>query len=201
MAGPTARQRSEKKIGSEKVGGEARAWLCAVAVVMLVATFAARSARGVDDLATLQKRFDQETDGVHKAKLLVKLGDLQFDAERQAAKSSDYVNVGVIMEKYRDNVRIAVQALKKTHPDGEKHPGGYRELEMSTGRGLREIRDVILTMPEDLRPPMQLVERDLIDLDNELLRQLFPRRPGEKPPLEQGASTPKKTEKPPEKQP
>lgn len=173
----------------------------ALAAIVLIAAPAAAGSRGVDDLETLQKRFDRETDGVRKAKLLQKLGDAQFDAERNAGRSDDYVTVGLAMEKYRDNVRAALQALKKTHPDAEKHVSGYRELEMHTGRGLREIRDVLLTMPEEYRPPMRLVEQDLIEMDNELLRLIFPRRPGEKPPSQPGASNPPKTEKPPEKQP
>jgi hypothetical protein len=171
---------------------------------MALATTAAQI---TDDLTQLQQHFDRETDGVRKAKLMRKLGDAQFAAERDAAKKEDYVAVGLAMEKYRDNVRAALDALKKTHPDAEKHSGGYRELEMHTGRGLREIRDVILTMPEQYRPPMQIVERELVDLDNAMLRLLFPRRPGEQPPLQQGASSsdnPKKPDDkpaPPEKQP
>ena len=172
-----------------------------LAACILTAALLAATVRGVDDLETLQKRFDQETDGVRKAKLLQRLGDAQFDSERNAGRSGDYVTVGLVMEKYRDNVRVALQALKKTHPDAERHVSGYRELEIHTGRGLREIRDVLLTMPEEYRPPMRLVEQDLVAMDNELLRLIFPRRPGEKPALQQGASNPAKTEKPPEKHP
>jgi hypothetical protein len=178
-----------------------RAWMRPVLVFLLAATMAAGSASGVDELEALQNRFDHETDGVRKAKLMQKLGDAQFEAERNAARGNDYASVGLIMEKYRDNVRAALEALKKARPDAEKHVGGYRELEMQTGRGLREIRDVILTMPEPYRPPMQLVEHDLLELDNEMLRLIFPRRPGEKPPLQQGPPPPPKTAKPPEKQP
>jgi hypothetical protein len=200
MAGATAHQRVEET-RRKKVKAGTRIWVRAAASLLLSAAMLSTGTRALDDLETLQKRFDRETDGVHKAKLLQKLGDAQFDLERNAARSGDYVVVGLQMEKYRDNVRSALQALKKTHPDAERHVSGYRELEMHTGRGLREIRDVILTMPEPYRPPMQLVEQDLLEIDNELLRLIFPRRPGEKPPLQQGASNPPKAEKPPDKHP
>jgi len=153
-------------------------------------------AHPADDLAILQDRFDRETDGVRKAKDLRKLGDAQFSQERAATKASDFQMAGVVMEKYRDNVRSALEALKKTHPQAEKHPGGYKELEFHVGTGLREVRDVILAMPEQFRPPMQIVEKDLMEIDLELLRLLFPRRPGEQPPLQPPASTPSKTEPP-----
>ncbi|HVO56758.1 MAG TPA: hypothetical protein VMT51_03580 [Dongiaceae bacterium] len=141
----------------------------------------AAAARAAETLEQLQQRFDKETDGIHKAKLMQKLGDAQFEKERQAARDNDYLTVGLVMEKYRDNVRAALDLLKKTHPDAEKHPGGYKPLEMHLGRGIREVHDVLLVMPDAYRPPMQIVERDLRDMDAELLRLLFPRRPGEQP--------------------
>ena len=203
MAGPTTHHCAEEDAGQKALAGNFRGGSRLAALAMLaVLLFSGKApALVVEDLAQLQQKFDRETDGVKKAKALQKLGDLQFVKEREAATASDYVAVGLIMEKYRDNVRAALEALKKTHPEAEKHSGGYRQLEMHTGRGLREIRDVILAMPEPLRPPMQLVERDLMDLDNEMLRLLFPRRPGEKAPMQQGASNGQAVETPPEKQP
>ena len=149
-------------------------------VVLLAALGACGGLRaGVEDVAHLQERFDREPDGVRKAKLLEKLGDAQFNQEREATKAGDFSTVGLVMEKYRDNVRAALAGLKKARPEAEKHPGGYKQLEIHVGRGLREVRDVMLAMPEAYRPPMQIVEQDLKEMDLELLRLLFPRRPGE----------------------
>ena len=170
----------------------------ALAALLAVAAWSL-AAQPVDDLAHLQERFDKETDGVRKARQLQNLGDAQFNKEREASKANDFETAGLVLEKYRDNVRSALDALKKTHPQAERHPGGYKELEFNVGAGLREVRDVILAMPEQYRPPMQIVEKDLLDMDTELLRLLFPRRPGEQPPAAQPASTPKKDD-PPEKQ-
>ena len=173
-----------------------------VATMLLAAALACASAGGVvEDLAQLQQRFDHENDAVRKAKLLAKLGDAEFEKERAAARANDYVTVGLVMEKYRDNARAALDALKKAHPDAEKHSSGYKQLEIHVGKGLVEIRDVILSMPEPLRPPMELVQKDLQDIDVELLRKLFPRRPGEQPRAAPSASTPPKPAEPPEKQP
>jgi hypothetical protein len=197
MAGAAAHHCLKKDTGQQKVGAPMAAKARVVAL-FAAAILCATAVWPVDDVAQLQERFDKETDGVHKAKLLRKLGDAQFVQERAASKANDFLTAGLVMEKYRDNVRAALDALKKTHPQAEKHPGGYKELEFHVGLGLREVRDVILAMPEPYRPPMQIVERDLLNMDVELLRLLFPRRPGEQPPLQQPASTPKKDE-PPEK--
>jgi len=147
--------------------------------------------RATETLADLQARFDRESSGVHKAKLLGKLGDAQFEEARRAGKDGDFNTVGLTLEKYRDNVRATVEALKKQHPDAEKQSNGYRQLEMQLRKGIREVEETLLASPEPYKPPLQLVRQDLIGLDDELLKMLFPRRP-----LDQRSAPP-----PPEKQP
>jgi len=127
--------------------------------------------------ADLQLRFDNETNAVHKAKLLQKLGDAQLEEARRAGKAGDHNLLGLTLEKYRDNVRAAFDVLKKQHPDAEKQSNGYRQLEMHLRKGIREVDDALVVSPEDYKPPLQLVRQDLIDLDDELLKMLFPRRP------------------------
>ena len=181
MAGSATNQRLEKNAREKKVVALLRYRSRRAAVLLAAALLSLGAGSAVDTLQQLQQRFDRENDAVRKAKQLRKLASAQFDNERESAKSGDYSGVGLEMEKYRDNVRAALEALKKAHPDAEKHSAGYRELEMQVGQGIREIRDVILAVPEQFRPPMQLVEEDLKKMDTELLRLLFPRRPGEKP--------------------
>ena len=200
MAGSATHHCSKKDARKKKVSPSLLVAMRCAAVLFAATLLCAGTEGAVESLEQLQQRFDHETDGVRKSKALQKLGDAQFNKEREAANANDYVTVGLVMEKYRDNVRVAVEALKKTHPDAEKHSSGYKQLEIHVGKGIREIRDVIIAMPEQYRPPMQLVEQDLKDMDLELLRLLFPRRPGEQPRVQPGASTPKQPEST-EKQP
>ena len=200
MAGATAHYRSKKNAREKKVVSPVVAATAAALLLSCAIGLTAGASRPPDTLEQLQEKFDKEADGVRKAKQIQKLGDAQFAKEREATRAGDFVTAGVVMEKYRDNVRAALEALKKTRPDAEKHSNGYKQLEFHTGQGLREIRDVILAMPEPLRPPMQIVEKDLREIDLELLKLLFPRRPGEQPPMQPRASTPQKDGKP-EKQP
>ena len=132
-----------------------------------------------ESLAELQARFDRETNGVHKAKLMEKLGSAQLEEARRAGEAREYDTVGLTFEKYRDNVRAAVEALKKQHPDAEKQSNGYRQLEMHVRKGIREVNETLLVSPEGYKPPLELVRQDLIGMDDELLKKLFPRRPAE----------------------
>jgi len=152
-----------------------------VASLILLTAFGGFAA-AADKLSELQARFDSESSGVHKAKMLLRLGDAEFDEASRAEKSGDYSTVDLIMEKYRDNVRAATDGLEKDNPDGERHPNGYKQLEMHVQKGLRQVDEILLIAPPEYKPPLQLVRQDLLSLDDKLLRSLFPRRHEHKPP-------------------
>ena len=142
---------------------------------------AAQQATSAAKIAELQARFDRETNSGRKAKLLEKLGDAQFVESRRAGKAGDYQTVGLLLEKYRDNVRAALAAVRRQHPRAEKDSGGYKRIEVHVRRGLRELDETLLVAPPPYRPPLHIVRNDLQEIEEELLRLLFPRRPGEQP--------------------
>src|SRR5580698_4078329 len=125
----------------------------------------------------LQNRFDNKPNSVHKAKIFEKLSDEQLAEVRHASQASDYNAVGTIMEKYRDNARAAVDALKKEHPNAEHQINGYKQLQIHIRRAIRDLKETVLLAPDEYKPPLQLVERDLALIDDELLQSLFPSPP------------------------
>jgi hypothetical protein len=135
-----------------------------------------------DSLGELQARFDRETNSDHKAKLLEKLGDAQFNETRRAGTAGDYNAIGLILEKYRDNVRSALDALKKEHPDAERHYHGYRQVEMSVRLGIHEVDQILLLAPEEYKPPIGIVRRDLAAFQDDLIAMLFPAHHQTQPP-------------------
>jgi hypothetical protein len=147
-------------------------------VVLLVAAviFSGGALAATDKLKELQEHFDRQNHAGAKIKDLQKLGALEFEAATQASKANDFVAVGLIFEKYRDNVRQAFELLRKQEPDADRHPGGYRQLELEVRQGIREVEDTLLVAPEDVRPPLEIVRKDLIETDDALIRLLFPRR-------------------------
>jgi hypothetical protein len=162
-----------------------------LAVLMSVAFMTITAMAAADTLAELQARFDTQAKADPKVRILQKLGDAQFAAAREAGKANDYTTVGLLLEKYRDNVRITLDALKKQQPNAERHPHGYRLLEMHVRKGIREVDETLLVAPGEYTPPLQLVRQDLIAMDDDLLRLLFPRSKDALP------KTPSGTEKEP----
>lgn len=142
------------------------------AMFLLLSSFAFTA----DRVKELQDHFDKDSHAGSKVKSLEKLGDAQFDAAGKAIQANDYATADLTYEKYRDNVRAAYELLKKQEPDADRHPNGYRQLELQVRKGIREIEEARLVAPEELRPPLTIVHQDLIQMDDELIRLLFPRR-------------------------
>lgn len=144
-----------------------------LAVSVLLLSLACHAA---DKVKELQDHFDHDAHAGGKVKILNKLADAQFDAATKAGTDGDYVTVGLIFEKYRDNVRSAFELLKKQEPDADRHPNNYRQLELEVRKGIREVEETIVVVPDEVRPPLQIVKQDLIDADDALIALLFPRR-------------------------
>src|SRR5262245_60791637 len=111
MAGAAAHYRTEKNAREKKIGSFS-ALLLASAALFFLAIASIAMPRPADTLEQLQEKFDKETDAVRKAKMIQKLGDAQFEKERVATKAGDFVAAGLMLEKYRDNVRAAFALLK-----------------------------------------------------------------------------------------
>jgi len=132
--------------------------------------------QAADKVKELQDHFDHDPHAGGKVKTLSRLGEAQFEAASKAGTDGDYVSVGLIFEKYRDNVRSALELLKKQEPDADRHPNNYRQLELEVRKGIREVEETIVVVPAEVRPPLQIVRQDLINADDALIALLFPRR-------------------------
>jgi hypothetical protein len=127
--------------------------------------------------AELRSRFSHETDPVRKAKLLVPLGEAEF---RDILKDTDSDNFGealAIFQQYRDEAQACQKALEGKEPDPEKHPNGFKQLQISLRQSLRRLSDIIVELPADEQKPFLDVRRDLEQIDRQLIHELFPRRP------------------------
>jgi hypothetical protein len=154
----------------------------------------ALGALAVDKVQDLQQHFDRESRASDKIKTLDRLADAQFEVESRLESAGNFTEAALIFEKYRDNLRAALELLKKQEPDAEKHSGPYRRLELQVRRGVREVEEALLVAPPDFRPPLEIVRKDIIDMDDELIRLLFPRRT--KPPAKADQTPPPPEAKP-----
>lgn len=130
-----------------------------------------------DRLAQMQSRFDRETDPVQKAKLMQGLGDAEFQEIQKQIDAGNLSDAIAALEKYRDTALSVKKDLDAKGIDAEKHPGGYKQLEISLRSSLRRIDDMVVVLAADDQKPFLSVRKDIQQLDHHVMRQLFPRQP------------------------
>jgi hypothetical protein len=134
-----------------------------------------------DRLSLDLAKYQNEPDPVRKSRALVKLGDDQVDLAKRQLKADDEVASLHTLEVYRDEVKVTVDSLQGTGIDAERKPGGFKELQISLRETIRRIDELILTLAVDKRPFFREVRNDLFMYQNELIDDLFPRRPDRNP--------------------
>lgn len=130
-----------------------------------------------DRLAVDQARYEHELDPIRKTRALVKLGDDQVDLATKQLKNNDDVASLHTLELYRDEVHSMIATLNNMGVDPERKPAGFKDLQISLRGTIRRIDDLILTLPVEKRPFFREVRTDLFNDQNQLIDDLFPRRP------------------------
>jgi hypothetical protein len=124
--------------------------------------------------AKYEAQYQLEHDPMARAKILAKLGHYEVDQARSDLKADKDEQSLADLERYRDQVETAVQALAATGVNAEQHPSGFKELQISLRETLRHIDEMILQLPLDKRPWFQAVRSDLAKSQNSLIEALFP---------------------------
>lgn len=135
-----------------------------------------------DHLAEYKAQFERETNPVRKAKLLVKMSDPQFQIIRTEAESNPDDGLRDL-EAFRDECYSTHEALKAKGVNPENKSAGYKELEISVRESLHRLREIVAGLTGDDEKHYAKVRSQLEALNNELIKELFPRQPGstEKP--------------------
>lgn len=130
-----------------------------------------------DHSADFRARFARESDPLRKARMMPQYGDLEFQETQDAIEEG---NLSLALEKirrYRDEARACAQSLDAKEADPEKHPAGFKQLQISLRGSLRRVEDIIVRLPSDDAKPFQELRKDLEELDRHLVHELFPRQP------------------------
>ena len=126
-------------------------------------------------------KFEQETDPVRKARAMPKFGDALLDRAGEQLKKGEVDAALRTLEEYRDAIAKAHGGLKSSGINAEKKPRGFKQLEIHVRRGQRRLEDLIISVPFEQRKAFEEIQKQLEQVDRELIEMLFPRRPGHKP--------------------
>jgi hypothetical protein len=144
----------------------------AIALALFVAPIAAQDFRTTDQL---RAKFMHETDPAHQAKLLQPLGDSEFKDAQAAISDEKMPEALEIVKKYLDEAQTCDKALEAKYPAPEKHPGGFKDLQISVRESLRRLDSMIVGLSADDRTPLVEIRSQLEEMDRHLIQQLFPK--------------------------
>jgi hypothetical protein len=146
-------------------------------MLVLAATLAGampRKALAEESEIKIEAQYQNEHDPVRKAKLLAKLGPLEVKRVRDYLEMDDEGHALSTLEHFRDEVRDTTGALSAAKADAEKHPSGYKELQIGLRETIRRLNDIVLAVPVEERPMFEAVRSDLTAMQGELFEALFP---------------------------
>jgi hypothetical protein len=143
----------------------------------VAAALFAGSAVPQDRTAELRSRFAQESNPVRKAKLMPRLGEAEFREMRNHLAEGRLPDALAALERYRAEVQACQKGLDATGIDAEKHPAGFKQLQISLRESLRRLDHLLVGLTADEQAPFLAVGNDLDQINRHLFHQLFPRQP------------------------
>lgn len=145
-----------------------------VALVMLLSAAPLFSQTVLDDL---RSRYAHEPDPVRKAKLLPRLGDAEFAGIQKQIDGGNMDDALTAVREYRDQAQSCLAALDAKESDPEKHSSGYKQLQISLRESIRRIDFIMANLTGDDQKPFRILRNDLEQLDQHVIKELFPRQP------------------------
>jgi hypothetical protein len=148
-----------------------------MAGVMLTATILFGPQTKQNHAAEFRARFARESDPLRKARMMPQYGDLEFQVIQDAIEEGNITGALEQLKKYRDEAQSCAKNLDAKEADPERHPAGFKQLQISLRGSLRRVEDIIVRLPSDDAKPFQELRKDLEELDRHLVHELFPRQP------------------------
>lgn len=148
-----------------------------LALVLATVVLASGALRAQNRTPEFRARFSQETDPMRRAQMMPRLGQVEFDEITRDFDESKLPEALTVLQEYRDEIESCEKRLDERNINAERHPKGYKQLEISLRQSLRRLNALLVSFTgEDQRPFLE-VRRDLEELNRHLIRELFPIQP------------------------
>lgn len=145
-------------------------------ILLLAALGSAVSTAPAQDasLIKLESAYQAEANPVRKAKLLAKLGPLEVDEASRLLQNNRDDAAFAILARLRDDARKTADALFAAQPNANRHPAGYKELQIGLRETLRRLNDLSSEVAIEDEDRLGGLRTDLTATQNSLIEALFP---------------------------
>ena len=115
---------------------------------------------------------------MRRAQMMPRLGESEFDEITRDIDAGKLPEALVVLKEYRDEIDSCEKGLDARSINAEKHPKGYKQLEISLRESLRQLNGLLVSFNGEEQKPFLEVRDDLDELNRHLIRELFPNQPG-----------------------
>jgi hypothetical protein len=127
----------------------------------------------ITDLQREKDRFKHLTDPVDRAKSDIKMSEILLSLTGDAARNGDTESMDQRLTEYVSAIQDAHDTLVKTGRDARKKPHGFKDLEISLRRQIKQLNDIGLTLTLDQRESVDKARSEASRIRDDLLKALF----------------------------
>jgi hypothetical protein len=117
---------------------------------------------------------EQSTNPVDRARAYVQVSDILIRYVHSDIPRNDADATREWLDQYQDAILSARQTMLASGRDAQRHPEGYRELEISLRRHIRWLSDWRIGLVDEERAPFDDTVRTATAVRGEMLQLLFP---------------------------
>ena len=118
---------------------------------------------------------------MRRAQMMPRLGQAEFDEITRDMDAGKLPEALSVLKEYRDEIESCEKGLDAEKINAEKHPKGYKQLEISLRQSLRRLNALLVSFNGDDQKPFLEVREGLDELNRHLIRELFPNQPDKAP--------------------
>ncbi len=121
----------------------------------------------------LRARLSAEPDLIRKARLALRLAEIELDTATKRYEESDWEQGAASLKQMLDDVEEVYKHLAATGRDPRRNPKGFKETEIKLRTFLRRLEDLRASLPLDDRPPLDKVATRTQEIRQALLDGLL----------------------------
>lgn len=125
----------------------------------------------------LRAKLAVENNPVRKARLAVRLGEMDLDAAGRLYEGNEWEKGAATLEKLLEDVELAYASLTNSGRDARRSPSGFKDTEIKMRVFLRRLEDLRTSLPLDERPTVDKVMTRVREIQQALLNALMHVKP------------------------
>ena len=135
-----------------------RSLLACLTILSLASPVLARDTKLDRQYQGQQAKLRRQGNTVKKVKILIKMSAIDLEIVSRRVRRGLYSDADRILERYAGAVGRAERVLKDSQRDPQRKPGGFKHLEISLRKQLRQLADLSDLYPFDRK---QVIERTI----------------------------------------